>query len=167
MASVIVSLSHQSPKWVGFIVWGPWKSVQNSSAIHVINKLFQPETTTFPSSVFYLHLYFRWKLNLTWLCCEAMDCTMCRDHCPCSKPEDKRAMYNETPAVKTAITSSESKHCFCKNNNDKSVRYKEKKKVKKANHWNTVVQCWLFVEQFKKEIDDSVFPAEEEAYCGI
>lgn len=91
----------------------------------------------FPSSVFYLHLCFRCRLNSTRLCYEAMVYTMCRDHCLSSKPGDKTAAYNgccEMPAVRTAVALSKSKHLYCNNNNNVSVHFKakesEKKKVK-------------------------------------
>lgn len=81
--------------------------------------------------------------------CEAMVYTMRGDHCRCSKPGDTRAMYNETPAVRTAVTLSKSKHW--RNNNNTSVHFKERKQ-----HWNTLYQYWIFFKQYKEEEDSFV-----------
>lgn len=87
----------------------------------------------FPSSMFYLRLCFRCRLNSTRLCCEAMVYSVCSDHCLSRKPGDKRVMHGaccEMPAVRTAVTLSKGKHFYC-NNDNASVRFKEKRQWKR------------------------------------
>lgn len=118
---------------------GPhWPTVTESLVIYS-NTVSWPVTPSFPSSssFFYLHLYFGWRLNLAWFLCEAVVYTTHGDDCRCSKPGDTRAMYNETPAVRTAVTLSKSKQWS--NNNNTSVHFKERK-----HHWNTLYRYWIF-----------------------